>query len=63
MPRSDSLRHSGASRYAAAKLYALPESLDELVGPASGAMTLPRHFDWGPYYVYDLADKADLLLT
>jgi hypothetical protein len=50
------------SRYAAARIYALPESLDELVGPSSGAVTLPRHIDWGPHYEYDLADEADLLL-
>ena len=50
------------SRYAAARVYALPESLDELVGPISGTVTLPRHIDWGPPYAYDLADEADLLL-
>ncbi len=50
------------SRYAAARIYALPESLDELVGPTSGSVTLPRHIDWGPHYEYDLADAADLLL-
>ncbi len=50
------------SRYAAARIYALPESLDGFVGPASGAMTLPRHIDWGPHCVYDLGDEADLLL-
>lgn len=50
------------SRYAAARIYALPESLDELVGPSSGTVTLPRHIDWGPHYEYDLADEADLLL-
>ncbi|GCB43189.1 hypothetical protein [Streptomyces sp. NL15-2K] len=50
------------SRYAAARIYALPESLDELVGLASGAVTLSRHIDWGPRYEYDLADDADLLL-
>jgi hypothetical protein len=50
------------SRYAAAGIYALPESLDELVGPTSGIVTLPRHIDWGPHYEYDLADEADLLL-
>jgi hypothetical protein len=44
------------------QVYALPESLDELVGPTTGAMTLPRHIDWGPHYVYDLTDEADLLL-
>ncbi|TPQ18600.1 hypothetical protein [Streptomyces sporangiiformans] len=50
------------SRYAAARIYELPESLDELVGPTSGAVTLPRHIGWGPHYEYDLADAADLLL-
>ncbi|MBG0852500.1 hypothetical protein I2W78_11795 [Streptomyces spinoverrucosus] len=50
------------SRYAAARIYALPESLDEMVGPTSGTVTLPRHIDWGPHYEYDLADEADLLL-
>jgi hypothetical protein len=50
------------SRYAAARIYALPESLHELVGPTSGTVTLPRHIDWGPHYEYDLADEADLLL-
>jgi hypothetical protein len=50
------------SRYAAARIYTLPESLDELVGPTSGTRTLPRHIDGGPYYEYDLADEADLLL-
>lgn len=50
------------SRYAAARIYALPDSLDELVGPTSGIVTLPRHIDWGPHCAYDLADEADLLL-
>lgn len=50
------------SRQAAARIYALPESLDELVGPSAGTVILPRHIDWGPHYEYDLADEADLLL-
>jgi len=50
------------SRYATARIYALPGSLDELVGPTSGTVTLPRHIDWGPPYEYDLADEADLVL-
>ncbi|MFF5146954.1 hypothetical protein ACFY6U_45825 [Streptomyces sp. NPDC013157] len=50
------------SRYAAARVYALPESLDELIGPTSHTVILPRHIDWGPHYEYDLADEADLLL-
>ncbi len=51
-----------SSRYAEAKPYALPESLADLAGPASGLVELPRHLDWGPRYVYDLADEADVLL-
>ncbi|MFS7872561.1 hypothetical protein ACEYXF_04385 [Streptomyces asiaticus] len=50
------------SRYAAAKPYVLPESLDELGGPTAGSVTLPRHIDWGPRYVYDLIDEADFRL-
>ncbi|MBV9025169.1 MAG: hypothetical protein JO362_15580 [Streptomycetaceae bacterium] len=50
------------SRYAAAKPYAVPTSLAELTGPVTGTVLLPRHIDWGPQYVYDLADEADLLL-
>ncbi|MEH0575699.1 MULTISPECIES: hypothetical protein [Streptomyces] len=50
------------SRYGAARIYALAESLDDLVGPTSGTVTLPRHIDFGPHYESDLADKADLLL-
>ncbi|AGP56339.1 hypothetical protein [Streptomyces rapamycinicus] len=50
------------SRYAAAKPYVLPESLDELCGSTVGSVTLPRHIDWGPRYVYDLTDEADFRL-
>ncbi|GAA2290892.1 hypothetical protein [Streptomyces violaceusniger] len=50
------------SRYAAAKPYLLPESLAQLDGPTTGGVTLPRHIDWGPHYVYDLADEADFRL-
>jgi hypothetical protein len=50
------------SRYAAARVYVLPESLGDLAGPTSGNVTLPRHIDWGPHYEYDLADEADLVL-
>jgi hypothetical protein len=42
VPRPGGLRHAGRmSRYAAARIYALPESFDELVGPVSGTVTLP----------------------
>jgi hypothetical protein len=50
------------SRYVAARIYPLPESLDELVGQASGSVTLPQHIDWGPANEYGLADEADLVL-
>lgn len=48
------------SRYAEARLYVVPESLDELDGPTEGAIQLPRHLDWGPEYEYELADAVDL---
>jgi hypothetical protein len=44
------------SRYAEAKPYALPTSL---TGPTSGTIVLPWHIDWGPAYIYDLADESD----
>lgn len=50
------------SRYAAARPYAVPASLAELGGPTTGTIVLPRHIDWGPEYVYDLADEADVVL-
>ncbi|MET7906332.1 hypothetical protein ABZS86_34740 [Streptomyces sp. NPDC005355] len=50
------------SRYAAAKPYVLPTSLTALDGPTTGTAMLPRHIDWGPHYVYDLADEADFRL-
>ncbi|WP_042401385.1 hypothetical protein [Streptacidiphilus carbonis] len=48
------------SRYAAAKPYTVPLSLDELGGPTEGVIRLPRHIDWGPDYGYELTDEADL---
>lgn len=63
VPQNSCVRHAGCmSRYATAKPYAVPASLAELDGPTTGTVTLPRHIDWGPHYVYDLADEADLLL-
>lgn len=50
------------SRYAEAKPYAVPRSLSDLTGPTGGTVVLPRHIDWGPAYVYDLADESDLAL-
>jgi hypothetical protein len=48
------------SRYAEARSYVVPESLEELDGPTEGAVRLPRYLDWGPEYEYVLADAADL---
>lgn len=48
------------SRYAEARLYAVPESLEDLGGPTEGAVRLPRHLDWGPVYAYELTDAADV---
>jgi hypothetical protein len=50
------------SRYTAAKPFVLPTSLAALEGPRAGAVILPRHIDWGPQYVYELTDEADLRL-
>ncbi|MGW7825109.1 hypothetical protein ACWGLF_45655 [Streptomyces puniciscabiei] len=50
------------SRYAEARPYALPTSLAELRGPTSGTVELPRHIDWGPRYLYDLQDEADVIV-
>jgi hypothetical protein len=48
------------TRYAGARFYALPVALSDLTGPTSGSVVLPRHIDWGPPYVYDLADESDV---
>src|SRR5262249_57999563 len=34
----------------------------DLTGRVSGPGGLPRHIDWGPDYVYDLAGESDLAL-
>lgn len=36
--------------------YVVPDSLDELTGPATGVIELPVHIDWGPDPRYDLND-------
>lgn len=50
------------SRYAEAKPYTLPESLAKLAGAAKDTVQLTPHLDWGPRYLYDLADEADVLM-
>lgn len=39
-------------------VYLVPDSLDDLKGPASGAVELPIHLDWGPDRRYDVDDDA-----
>jgi hypothetical protein len=36
----------------------VPDSLDDLRGPASGIVTLPIWLDWGPDPVYDLSQEG-----
>ncbi|MEC5149907.1 hypothetical protein [Cryobacterium sp. GrIS_2_6] len=46
--------------YANAIEYELPGSLDDLAGPSSGAISLPRTIYWGPEESVDLADPVDV---
>lgn len=39
-------------------VYLTPESLEDLHGPAAGAVTLPIHLDWGPDRTYTVEDDA-----
>lgn len=48
--------------YAAARPHAVPESLNELTGPAAGDIVLPVRLDWGPPRTYHLEDRADARL-
>lgn len=60
-PARGLMGHAGVmSRYAEARSYVVPDSLDELGGPTEGVVRLPRSLDWGPAYEYVLADAADL---
>jgi hypothetical protein len=38
----------------------VPNSLGELVGPASGVVELPTHLAWSGLRVYDLGDEQQL---
>jgi hypothetical protein len=46
--------------YAAGRRYAIVDSLEELSGPTSGSVSLPRRLDWGPPRVFDLDDRGDV---
>ncbi|MGP3917427.1 hypothetical protein [Nonomuraea sp. 10N515B] len=48
--------------YGALRPYVVPATLEELTGPTTGVITLPRHLDWGPERSYDLDQIADARL-
>lgn len=48
--------------YAAIRPYTVPDTLEELTGPARGVVELPGHLDWGPRRVYNLDDFSDTRL-
>ncbi|WP_024821108.1 hypothetical protein [Arthrobacter sp. 31Y] len=39
-------------------VYLVPDSFEDLKGPASGVVELPIHLDWGPVRRYDVGDDA-----
>jgi hypothetical protein len=47
-------------RYADVRPYAVPDTLGELAGPASGVVELPAHLAWSGLRVYDLGDERQL---
>jgi len=46
--------------YANSVIYVAPDSLDDLAGPESGVIELPRTIYWGPEKVVDLEDPVDV---
>ncbi|MDP9845429.1 hypothetical protein [Streptosporangium lutulentum] len=51
-----------ARGYGMLRPYVVPETLEELIGPVGGVITLPRHLDWGPKRSYHLDQIADARL-
>ncbi len=49
-----------ALNYANIRPYALPQTLEELEGPADGVVVLPGWLDWSPRRSYDLSDSTAL---
>lgn len=45
--------------YADNRPYLLPETLDELTGPVTGAILLPLHLDWSERIALHLDDPAE----
>ncbi|MDT4986139.1 MAG: hypothetical protein QOI74_233 [Micromonosporaceae bacterium] len=46
--------------YGERKPVSLPDSLDDLAGPTSGTVTLPRHIDWSGSPVRNLDERGGL---
>lgn len=42
--------------------YVVPATLEELDGPPTGTIELPRHLDWGPERLYHLDQISDVRL-
>ncbi|GAA1022020.1 hypothetical protein Aple_084060 [Acrocarpospora pleiomorpha] len=51
-----------AKGYGALRPYVVPVTLEELNGPVTGTITLPKHLDWGPKRLYNLDQIADARL-
>ncbi len=59
------MRHNGdvaeeRRLYADNRPYTVPDTLDELAGPTSGRVTLPKHLDWSEQGTYNLDEPAEL---
>jgi hypothetical protein len=48
--------------YADHRPYVIADSLDELTGPTSGVVELPKHLDWSEQGRYQLDDVRELSL-
>ncbi len=48
--------------YGALRPYVVPATLEELSGPVTGTVKLPRHIDWGPERAYRLDQITDVRL-
>ena len=52
------LQHAGCTRDD--RPYTVPDTLEELAGPTSGRVTLPKHLDWSEQRTYNLDEPAEL---
>jgi hypothetical protein len=46
------------TRIADTKVYHVPDSLDDLRGPATGVLRLPLSLFWGPVHSFDIGDDG-----